>query len=119
MTSTGKLISINRQGVNSGDIGPLAKCSFENTTDELIKASIFGEIDNLTGVSSNIMMGQKINAGTNNSEILLDEQKLIELNEEIIEDDISDVSNQNIETLFNIDEGVDGCEEDDFKFSFE
>ena len=72
MTSTGRLISINRQGIQRGDIGPLAKCSFEDTTDMLIKAGIFGEMDKLNGVSSNIMMGQKIHAGTNNCEILID-----------------------------------------------
>ena len=64
MTNKGYLTSINRQGINRGDIGPLAKCSFEDTTDQLIKASIFGEKDKLNGVSSNIMMGQVINAGT-------------------------------------------------------
>ena len=79
MTCKGELTSINRQGINRGDVGPLAKCSFEDTTDQLIKAGIFGEIDYLEGVSSNIMMGQKIHAGTNNCEILLDEEKLMDL----------------------------------------
>ena len=40
MTFSGVLISINRQGINRGDIGPLAKCSFEDTTDQLIKSSV-------------------------------------------------------------------------------
>ena len=78
MTSTGILLSINRQGINRGDSGPLAKCSFEDTTDQLIKSSLFGEVDKLLGVSSNIMMGQKIKAGTNNCELLFDENKYIE-----------------------------------------
>ena len=64
MTNKGILTAINRQGINRGDIGPLAKCSFEDTTDQLIKAGIFGEKDKLNGVSSNIMMGQIIKAGT-------------------------------------------------------
>ena len=33
---------------------------FEDTTDQFIKAGIFGEKDKLKGVSSNIMMGQTI-----------------------------------------------------------
>ena len=45
-------------------------------------AVIFGKYDRLTGVSSNIMMGQKIHAGTNNCEILLDEEKLMDLLED-------------------------------------
>ena len=50
-------------------------CSFEETTDQLFKASIFGEVDNLTGVSSNIMMGQIPPCGTGDSNILIDEIK--------------------------------------------
>ena len=77
MTNKGILTAINRQGINRGDIGPLAKCSFEDTTDQLIKAGIFGEKDKLNGVSSNIMMGQIINAGTGMCDVYLDEEKLI------------------------------------------
>ena len=51
--------------------------AFEDTTDQLIKAGIFGEKDRLNGVSSNIMMGQVINAGTGMCDILLDEEKMI------------------------------------------
>jgi len=57
----------------------LAKCSFEETTDQLFKASIFGELDKLNGVSANIMMGQIAPCGTGSSEIYLDESKLMEL----------------------------------------
>ena len=124
MTSTGKLISINRQGISQGDIGPLAKCSFENTTEELINAGIFGKYDKLQGVSSNIMMGQKINSGTNNCDVLLDEQKMMDLLENITDEEIYDVDDTNVDTLFEqiIDEEKDhdsDCEDDDFKFSFE
>jgi len=123
MTSTGILLSINRQGINRGDSGPLAKCSFEDTTDQLIKSSIFGEMDKLLGVSSNIMMGQKIKAGTNNCELLFDENKYIE---EITK--LSDVSedinivNQNIDDMFEDDkdeENFEYCNDDDFSFSIE
>ena len=54
----------------------LRKCSFEETTDQLFKASIFGELDKLNGVSSNIMMGQIPKGGTGESDILIDETKL-------------------------------------------
>ena len=39
---------------------------------------MFGEIDLLKGVSSNIMMGQ-IPTGTGDSEIILDESKLMDI----------------------------------------
>tara|TARA_B100001094_G_scaffold88154_1_gene84351 strand:+ start:56 stop:4627 length:4572 start_codon:yes stop_codon:yes gene_type:complete len=120
MTSTGQLISINRQGVSTADIGPLAKCSFENTTEELINAGLFGKYDKLTGVSSNIMMGQKIHAGTNNCDILLDEEKLMDLLEDEEEDEIDEVEEKNVDLLFDqIEEEEEGCEDEDFKFSFE
>ena len=116
MTSKGELTSINRQGINRGDIGPLAKCSFEDTTDQLIKAGIFSEKDNLKGVSSNIMMGQKIKSGTGLCEIFIDEEQLInnipELENIIDEED-------DINILLNIQEDDENCMEDDFKFSFE
>jgi DNA-directed RNA polymerase II subunit RPB1 len=90
MTNRGNLMSIDRFGINRGNIGPLAKCSFEETTDQLFKAAIFGEVDNLTGVSSNIMMGQIPPCGTGDSNILIDESKLIDIyaDEEVELDDI-------------------------------
>jgi DNA-directed RNA polymerase beta' subunit len=63
-TNKGQLLSIDRHGINRGDIGPLAKCSFEETTDKLIKAGIFSEVDKINGVSANIMLGQVVPAGT-------------------------------------------------------
>ena len=123
MTFSGSLISINRQGINRGDIGPLAKCSFEDTTDQLIKSSVFGEVDRLDGVSSNIMMGQNIHAGTNNCEILLDEDKLFEQllqQEQEVPDDLDiplDIRDVN-DILNEIDED-DVCDIDSFKMSHE
>ena len=120
MTSKGFLTAINKQGITKGNIGPLAKCSFEDTTNQLINASIFGEKDNLTGVSSNIMLGQTIPSGTGFTELLLDEEALIDninaLQETI---NINDVTGDDyeIDTLLTIDE--EDCGDQDFKFSFE
>jgi DNA-directed RNA polymerase II subunit RPB1 len=83
MTNKGILMSIDRFGINRDmDIGPLAKCSFEETTEQIFKAAIFGERDNLDGVSANIMMGQLIPSGTGNTKILLDEMKLLNVKRE-------------------------------------
>ena len=79
MTNRGTLMSIDRFGINRGNIGPLAKCSFEETTDQLFKASIFGELDPLKGVSANIMMGQVPPCGTGDSEIIMDESMLMDV----------------------------------------
>jgi DNA-directed RNA polymerase II subunit RPB1 len=79
MTRAGRLMSVDRYGINKNDIGPLAKASFEETERILMKAAIFGEVDPITGVSANIMMGQPIRGGTSFSQILLDEQALVRL----------------------------------------
>lgn len=78
MTSKGTLMSIDRHGINKGDIGPLAKCSFEEVNDVLVKAGVFSELDRVNGVSANIMLGQIAPCGTGDTEILIDESKLQE-----------------------------------------
>ncbi len=76
MTRNGKLMSADRFGINKNDIGPIAKASFEETERILLKAALYGEVDPVTGVSANIMMGQPIRGGTAFSQIMLDEQAL-------------------------------------------
>jgi DNA-directed RNA polymerase II subunit RPB1 len=79
MTRAGRLMSVDRYGINKNDIGPLAKASFEETERILLRAAIFGEVDPITGVSANIMMGQAIRGGTSFSQVLLDEYALMRL----------------------------------------
>lgn len=79
MTNKGFILSIDRHGINRVDIGPLAKSSFEETTDMLIKAGIFSEVDRINGLSANIMLGQVPPCGTGDTDILIDELKLLEL----------------------------------------
>lgn len=104
MTNRGTLLSIDRHGINRSDIGPFAKCSFEETSDMLIKAGLFGEYDKINGVSANIMLGQIPPCGTGDTEILMDEEKL--LNVEEIEN----------EMYGDIDNGI--CNEDNLSFNF-
>jgi DNA-directed RNA polymerase II subunit RPB1 len=74
MTNKGGIMPIDRHGINKSDRGPLAKCSFEETPDILAKAAIFGEVDNMRGVSASIMFGQEIEAGTGSIDLLFDEE---------------------------------------------
>ena len=83
MTRFGKLMSIDRYGINKNDIGTLAKASFEETEKILLKAALFGEVDPVTGVSANIMMGQPIRGGTAFSQVLMDDQMLGKLLESV------------------------------------
>jgi hypothetical protein len=79
MSNKGTLMSVDRHGINRGDVGPLAKSSFEETTDMLINASIFSEYDRINGVSANIMLGQLPPCGTGDHEVLLDEDMYVRL----------------------------------------
>jgi hypothetical protein len=56
----------------------LAKSSFEETIEQLLHAGVYGKIDNMDGVSANIMMGQIAPAGTGVPEFLLDEKMMVE-----------------------------------------
>jgi len=104
MTNRGTLLSIDRHGINRSDIGPFAKCSFEETSDMLIKAGMFGEYDKVNGVSANIMLGQIPPCGTGDTEILIDEEKLMNIEENEIED------------YSELDGGV--CNEENLSFNF-
>jgi DNA-directed RNA polymerase subunit A" len=92
MTNKGAMMSIDRHGINKGDIGPLAKCSFEEVNDVLVKAGVFSEIDRVNGVSANIILGQIAPCGTGDTEIMLDEQKLKAPSQVQLKSDVFDVS---------------------------
>ncbi len=113
MTYKGQLMSIDRHGINRGDIGPLAKSSFEETTDMLINASIFAEYDNVNGVSANVMLGQQAPCGTGDVKILLDEEHIAEL----LKDDIDTVNNLEDDIEIEIiDDNM--CNNSDIEFSY-
>ena len=86
MAARGRLMSVDRYGINKNNIGPLAKASFEQTEDIMLRAALYGELDPITGVSANIMTGQPIRGGTSFSQILLDEDALIKYTTEAPED---------------------------------
>jgi DNA-directed RNA polymerase II subunit RPB1 len=64
MTYYGQLMPISRHGINRTDNSVLAKASFEETLEQLGEASVYGLNDPMTGISSNIMCGQMMPAGT-------------------------------------------------------
>lgn len=78
MCNRGRLMSADRYGVNKKKSGPLAKASFEQTEDIMLRAALFGEMDPVTGVSANIMTGQPIRGGTTFTQVLLDEAALLD-----------------------------------------
>ena len=79
MTSTYKLISIFRHGINNDNIGPIAKASFEETPEMFLKAAKHAELDTLRGVSANVMCGQEGFFGTSAFQVVLNIDQMREL----------------------------------------
>ncbi len=94
MTATQKLVSIFRHGINNDDIGPIAKASFEETPEMFLKAARHAELDLMTGVSANVMVGQEGKFGTGTFQILLDLKKMETFEGEILESKMIDLENQ-------------------------
>jgi len=76
MTCNVKMVSIFRHGINSDDIGPIAKASFEETPEMFLKAARHAELDNVRGVSANVMCGQEGYFGTNAFKVVLDIERM-------------------------------------------
>lgn len=64
MTSEGFVKSIGRHGISGEKSSVLARAAFEETGKHLLRASIRGEVDDLTGIIENIIIGQPIPLGT-------------------------------------------------------
>jgi hypothetical protein len=86
-----------------------------------LKAALFGEVDPVTGVSANIMMGQPIRGGTSFSQIILDDQmiqQLLQTTTERESDIIEEENNANIDYLFASGaELFDPCSKNQFQTS--
>ena len=78
MTFQGFPMSITRHGINRRDVGPLMKCTFEETCDILLEAAAFAQKDDLKGVSENVMMGKLAKLGTGVLDTVLNIQMLEE-----------------------------------------
>lgn len=78
MTVTGSLSSVDRFGIHRNNASPLTKCSFEETTDTLVKAGFFGDLDPINGISSTVIMGKIPPCGTGECNITFDEEKLVD-----------------------------------------
>ena len=115
MSINKKMVSMFRHGINNDNIGPIAKASFEETPEMFLRAARHAELDNVRGVSSNVMLGQRGKFGTGAFDIILDTDKIVmmkdkKLNEEIDIDKMFGIENEN-EPCFTgnieIDDAVD------------
>ena len=75
MTYNGKdMVAVYRSGILKDNIGPIAKATFEMHTEKILEAARHGHLDNMRGVSSNVMTGQFGYFGTGAFNVLLDLQ---------------------------------------------
>ncbi|NBO42094.1 MAG: hypothetical protein EBU92_11375 [Betaproteobacteria bacterium] len=113
MCHKGRVMSVDRYGINKNDVGPLAKMSFEQTEDMALRAALFGDRDPCLGISAKVMLGAPIRAGTAFTEILLDEIAAIKLAESTPATEIKGVAaGPGAFTEDELDEELYGAEED-------
>ncbi len=75
MTHQGVVNSIGRHGISGEKSSVLARAAFEETSKHLLHASIRGEVDHLTGVIENIIIGQPIPLGTGSASVIMKPNK--------------------------------------------
>jgi DNA-directed RNA polymerase beta' subunit len=108
MTVSSSMISIFRHGINSDDIGPIAKASFEETPEMFLKAARHAELDPMRGISANVMCGQEGYYGTSAFQVLVNIDEMMK--QEAVEYRHTD-ANEEIEAAFKANSSV-GLETD-------
>ena len=92
MTYAKDMVAVYRSGILNDDIGPIAKATFEMHTEMLLNAAKHGHLDNMRGVSANVMCGQQGFFGTNAFQLHID---LKEMEKHTIESELNDSNNTN------------------------
>ncbi|MBI4362272.1 MAG: DNA-directed RNA polymerase subunit A'' [Euryarchaeota archaeon] len=70
MTSDGEVKQIGRHGVAGEKASVLSRAAFEVTVNQLLDAAIRGDVDELKGVTENVIVGQPIRLGTGDVELV-------------------------------------------------
>ncbi|RLG27077.1 DNA-directed RNA polymerase subunit A'' [Methanosarcinales archaeon] len=66
MTCDGEVKQIGRHGISGEKASVLARAAFEVTVHHLLESGIRGDIDELGGVTENVIVGQPVELGTGN-----------------------------------------------------
>lgn len=103
MTVSSSMISIFRHGINSDDIGPIAKASFEETPEMFLKAARHAELDPMRGISANVMCGQEGYYGTSAFQVLVNIDEMMK--QEAVEYRYTD-TNEEIDEAFKANSSV-------------
>ena len=141
MTYNGKdMVAVYRSGFLKDDIGPVAKATFEMHTEMFLNAARHGHMDNMRGVSANVMTGQYGYFGTGAFNLVLDLKAMEQNNEEVetvsykdYNDEIEsalkgtkqkkkemtcDLHTVNIENHLEVEEPIQDICDDDYEMGF-
>ena len=70
MTVDGDVKQIGRHGVSGEKASVLARAAFEVTVNHILDAAIRGDVDDLRGVTENVIVGQPIQLGTGDVQLI-------------------------------------------------
>lgn len=70
MTCDGDVKQIGRHGVSGEKASVLARAAFEVTVNHILDAAIRGDVDDLKGVTENVIVGQPIQLGTGDVQLV-------------------------------------------------
>ncbi len=70
MTADGNVKPIGRHGISGEKASVLARAAFEVTVSHLLDSGMRGDVDELRGVTENVIVGQPIRLGTGNVKLI-------------------------------------------------
>lgn len=70
MTVDGEVKQIGRHGVSGEKASVLARAAFEVTVNHILDAAVRGDVDDLRGVTENVIVGQPIKLGTGDVQLV-------------------------------------------------
>ena len=71
MSCDGEIKQIGRHGISGEKASILSRAAFEVTTKHLLQAAMIGEVDDLQGITENVLIGQVVPLGTGSIDIVM------------------------------------------------
>ena len=99
MTCNETMVSIFRHGINKDNIGPIAKASFEETSEMFLQAARHGELDEMRGVSANVMCGQEGFYGTSAFQTYIDNDLMFRYQKDMKHDPPATKKQENMDDI--------------------
>ncbi len=78
MTVDGEVKQIGRHGVSGEKASVLARAAFEVTVNHILDAAVRGDVDDLKGVTENVIVGQPIQLGTGDVKLVASRSEVVQ-----------------------------------------